>query len=288
MTAPSQWLPTSPCGPTCLPRRGSHPQVGAHRVLLRLMNAAVMMLAGIGVALAMPVLGTHARRSVLRTWFRGLLTAFGVDLVVSGEERLGAQRGAVVASNHVSWLDVVALQAVCPMRLLAKSELRAWPVLGALAGRAGTLYIDRDRLRALPEAVRGIAEAVRGGAVVGVFPEGTTWCGVASGRHRPAMFQAAVEADAPVYPVALRFRVGEGQPTTAAAFVGDDTLITSLLTVARVRGLVVELFVLPALDARRIGDRRELARRVEGAITDVTLPTTAPSTEPLPHPAVAA
>jgi 1-acyl-sn-glycerol-3-phosphate acyltransferase len=250
-------------------------------VVLRLARAAAMMLIGVGVAMMYPVLGTSARRVVLRSWFRGLLTAFGVRLAVDGAENLDDRRGALLASNHVSWLDVVALQAVCPMRLLAKMELRDWPVLGALAGRAGTLYIDRDSLRTLPDAVRGIAEALRKGSVVGVFPEGTTWCGVASGRHRPAVFQAAVDADAPVHPVALRFRFEEGQRTTVAAFVGEDTLITSLLAVARVRGLVVELFVLPALDAGELADRRELSRQVEASITEVTTP--ASTADPVPH-----
>jgi 1-acyl-sn-glycerol-3-phosphate acyltransferase len=282
MTHP--WMPSSPCGPSCLPRRGSVPRAGAHRVVLRLGSAAGLMLLGVGLALIISLLRARSRERLIKGWFRALLRAFGVRFVVRGEERL-RDGGRLVVSNHVSWLDVVMLQALCPMRLLAKHEVRSWPLVGPLAGRVGTLYIDRDRLTALPGAVRAIADSLRSGDVVGAFPEGTTWCGLASGKYRPAVFQAAVDAGARVQPVATRFLTEDGQQTTAAAFVGDDTLIASVLAVARARGLVIELRLLPELDARRIADRRELARRVEDGIVGVTLPdaTALPHVPRSPH-----
>lgn len=284
MTRPVHaWTPWSPCGPSCLPRSGNFPQVGVARAALRLLSGAGLLFLGGFVGLVMPVLGRRGKRAVLRWWFGQLLRAFGVQLVVRGEEHLadaGRGRGVLVASNHVSWLDIVALQAVCPMRLLAKSELRSWPVIGVLAGRAGTLYIDRDRLRSLPKAVEGVADALRGGSVVGAFPEGTTWCGLASGRYRPAVFQAAVDAGASVHAAGLRFQTANGHVTTAAAFVGESTLMESLITVARTRGLVAELIIFPELDARTIANRRELAQRAQAAVTSVTLP----EAHVLPHP----
>lgn len=182
-----------------------------------------------------------------------------------------------MVSNHVSWLDIVALQAVRPMRLLAKREVRSWPVVGSLAARAGTLFIDRDRLRPLPEAVRTVTDALREGWVVGAFPEGTTWCGLASGRYRPAVFQAAIDAGVDVRPVALRFRTGDGGRTTAAAFVGETTLVESMLAVARARDLVIEMFLLPSSVPGPSTDRRALARRVAEEITQVAVPAAAGS-----------
>ncbi|EQD81576.1 1-acyl-sn-glycerol-3-phosphate acyltransferase [Saccharopolyspora erythraea NRRL 2338] len=278
MTHP--WMPTSPCGPGCLPQRPS--RVAPPRVALRLGHALCVLVGGIGIAVVISVLPGPARRRLVREWFRALLRAFGVRLVVRGEHGAG---GGLVVSNHVSWLDVVAMQAVCPMRLLAKTEVRTWPVIGPLAGRAGTLYIDRDRLATLPDAVRTIADALRENAVVGAFPEGTTWCGRSSGRYRPAVFQAAVDAGAVVRPMALRFHTSGGEPTTAAAFVGEATLLESVLAVARLRGLVVELSLLPELDATRITDRRELARLAETAVSGVTTAHAPP--EPVAQPVAA-
>ncbi|GAB3276523.1 lysophospholipid acyltransferase family protein [Parasphingorhabdus pacifica] len=259
-----QWMPTSPCGPGCVQRV---PTVGAHRVVLRLSRAVCVLLLGTGLALVLAVLPADLRRRLVRGWYRALLRAFDVRFFVHGEARLA--EGGLAVSNHVSWLDIAVLQSVWSMRLLAKSEVRSWPLVGALAARAGTLFIDRDRLRTLPRAVSGIADALREGSVVGVFPEGTTWCGLSSGRYRPAVFQAAVDAGTRVQPVALRYRSGGGDPTTVAAFVGEANLIESVLEVARARDLVVEMFLLADLDAGEVADRRELARRVEAATADV-------------------
>jgi 1-acyl-sn-glycerol-3-phosphate acyltransferase len=254
------WMPESPCGADCLPSPGDLPEAGLYRVIRRLCGAVGLVLLG-GVLVVLPM-----RQRLVSPWFRMLLRTLGIRLVVDGRITAG---GALVACNHVSWLDVVALQALCPMRLLAKSEVRSWPVVGPLAGRVGTVYIDRDRLTALPEAVRTIGDALRDGAVIGVFPEGTTWCGRASGPFRPAVFQAAVDAGVPVQPVALRFRTEDGDPTTAPAFVGEETLVGSVLTVVRTRGLVVEASILSAWDARG-ADRRELARCIQSAVEETT------------------
>ncbi|MBB5155380.1 lysophospholipid acyltransferase family protein [Saccharopolyspora phatthalungensis] len=260
----TQWIPASPCGPECLPPRDKRAEVGLPRVVLRLGRTAGLLLVGCVLVLALSPLRTAWRDRALAVWFRMLLRALGIGLLLG--ERI-PPGGALVVSNHVSWLDIVALQALCPMRMLAKVEVRSWPVLGALAGRVGTVYIERDRLSVLPDAVRTIAEELRAGAVIGAFPEGTTWCGRASGRFRPAVFQAAIDAGARMQPVALRFRTAAGLPTTAAAFLGDATLVDSVLAVARMRDLVVELVVLPELVGT---DRRELARRAQHAISATT------------------
>ncbi|MCI2423264.1 1-acyl-sn-glycerol-3-phosphate acyltransferase [Saccharopolyspora sp. K220] len=232
--------------------------------MLRLSGTAALLLIGCVLVLALSMLRAAWRQRAMALWFRMLLRALGIRIAIEGRMPPG---GALVVSNHVSWLDIVALQVLRPMRMLAKVEVRSWPLLGPLAGRVGTVYIDRDRLSALPDAVRTIADELRAGAVIGAFPEGTTWCGRASGRFRPAVFQAAIDAGARMQPVALRFRTAAGEPTTAAAFLGDATLVDSVLAVARMRGLAVELVVLPEL----IGtDRRELARRAQHAVQTST------------------
>jgi 1-acyl-sn-glycerol-3-phosphate acyltransferase len=165
------------------------------------------------------------------------------------QEASATKQGALVAANHISWLDIAAVLALEPMRVVAKSEVRRWPVVGLLAARAGTLFIERGRLRRLPATVAEIAAALRAGQHVLVFPEGTTWCGRTRGRLYPATFQAAIDAEAAVRPLVLRYRLADGTPTTVAAFLGPDTLPASLWRVAATRGLVVEVDPAPAMPA---------------------------------------
>ncbi len=148
--------------------------------------------------------------------------------------------------------------AVEPMRVLAKSDVRRWPVIALMASRGGTLFIDRMRLRRLPATVAEIADTLRGGESVLAFPEGSTWCGRTHGRFYPATLQSAIDAGVPVRPVSLRYRLGDGTLSTVAAFVGTDTLVASVWRVVSTRGLVVELEANPLVETSG-RSRREAA-----------------------------
>lgn len=266
MRAANGYGPVPSCGPGCLPRAGSVPQVAVAVRALRVTALAVVLLAGIGVALTQPLLRSGGRAWCRRAWFRALLLAAGVRLVVESARLVRpAGRGVLVAANHISWLDVPALLAVEPMRVVAKADLRRWPIVGRLAAGGGTIFIDRDRLRRLPSTVAEVADALRRGEDVLVFPEATTRCGRTQGRIYPAMFQAAINASAPVRPVTVRYRLAGGRFTTVAAFVGPDTLLASVLRVVATRGLVVEIAAGPV--ARTSGaSRRVLAAEIDARI----------------------
>ena len=269
------WMPVSPCGASCLPAADAVPVVGRGSRLLRLLAVAVTLLVGVALAAAFPRLGPAGRERTLRALFRTLLTALRIQLEVTGGDRFGPPGvGVLVVSNHLSWLDLVALGAVQPLHMVAKSEMRTWPVIGLMARRADTVFVDRERLSALPQMVAAVSGALASGAAIGAFPEGTTWCGRASGRFRPALFQAAVDTATPVRPVALRYRLAGAGTTTVASFVGSATLWESLLLVAGVHGLVVEVRLLPLLPPDGL-DRRALAAGAQAAVT-AAVPTLEP------------
>lgn len=244
------WMPTSPCGPSCL---DTARKVGMFTVIVR----------AIGLLGAIAAAALH-RTSPSKRCVR-VLRACGARLVVHGELPPSG-RGALVASNHISWLDILAVNAVTPMRALAKAEIASWPVIGGLIARAGTIFVDRERLSTLPATVAELAAALRAGALVNVSAEGTTWCGAASGRFVPAPFQAAIDGGVPVRPVALRYRLAGSTETTRPAFLGPDSLLASVRRVLRLRGLVVEVFICDEIAPGRARDRRELARLTEAAV----------------------
>lgn len=265
-------MPVSPCGDGCL--TAGAPVVGRVRRAVRFACAVSVVLLAFGVVPALFV--RRFRDPLARLVFRGVLHAFGVRLVVRGEPLDGGGRGALVVNNHISWLDIVAVNAVRPMRALAKKEIAGWPVLGPLVARGGSIFLDRERLSTLPSTVADLAAALRGGSLVNVTPEGTTWCGLASGRFRPATFQAAIDAGVPVRPLALRYRMAGGRETTQPAFIGPESLIDSLRRVAALRGLVLEVTVCGEIAPGRAADRRELAAMAEAAVQaalgNVTVP----------------
>jgi 1-acyl-sn-glycerol-3-phosphate acyltransferase len=272
MNGQHPWMPVSPCGQRCLPPADSVPAVAPIRQLLRLLATATMLMAGVVLAAVLPLLDPAQRQRALRAWHRAVLRALRIQLEITGGDRFAAPAaGILVVSNHVSWLDLVVLGAVQPLRMVAKSEIRDWPVVGPLARRSGTIFVDRERLSTLPRTVAAISRELAGGAAIGVFPEGTTWCGLATGRFRPAVFQAALDSATPVRPVALRYCLAGTGATTVASFVGSTTLWEAVLRVAGVHGVLVKVHLLPPLPTAGL-DRRTLATRAEAAVTAVTMP----------------
>ena len=223
------WQPVSGCGDQC--REGADRGASRARAAVRLVGLVAVLLGGF---LLVPLL----RGVALRGLARAILAVLGVRVVRRGP---AVRPGSLVVANHVSWLDILVLTATAPMTLVAKGEVGGWPGIGPLAGFAGAIFIDRSRPKALPGTVAEVAGALGSGRSVAVFPEGTTFCGANQGRFRPALFQAAVDAGAPVVPVSI------GYDTTAAAFIGEDTLWDSVRRVAGLRSLTVRLVTAPAL-----------------------------------------
>ncbi|MEU0633075.1 lysophospholipid acyltransferase family protein [Streptomyces sp. NPDC005989] len=301
------WLPTAPCTPEACAGHDGRVRCRPAAAALLLAGCLCVMAGALGAPFV-ALLGAALRERLIRRWAYGVVRAFGVRVSVVGgpAEPAGelATTGTLVVANHISWLDIPLLAAVLPGRMLAKSEIRGWPLLGPLAARGGTLFVERDRLRALPTTVRTIGAALRGGSRVVVFPEGTTWCGRGpGGRFAPAAFQAAIDADAAIRPVRIAYRAtpprrtGTGrtghnepvernarternaqaehnaptehnEPAGAAAFVGDDPLVASLWRVVTAAGLTAEIRVLPQIPATGRPDRRELARRAQTAVAN--------------------
>jgi 1-acyl-sn-glycerol-3-phosphate acyltransferase len=257
----SAWLPSAPCTPQgCALHPG--PAVGALITAARLLAGALTVAVGLLFLPVAALLGVRIRDRLTRRWARAVVRAFGVRIrIVGGKHGAPGPRGSLVVANHISWLDIPLIAAALPGRMLAKSEVRRWPVLGPLAAWGGTLFVERDRLRMLPATVREIAAALGGGSRVVAFPEGSTWCGRDQGPFRHAVFQAALDAGAAVQPVRITYL-----PTGAAAFVGDDPLLVSLWRVAAAGGLTAEIRLLPVIPAGSCPDRRSLARAAQSSL----------------------
>jgi 1-acyl-sn-glycerol-3-phosphate acyltransferase len=134
-----------------------------------------------------------------------------------------------MVANHISWLDILVIHAARHCRFVSKSDIRDWPLVGMLATGAGTLYIERTSRKDALRMVKDMADAMRNGDVVAVFPEGTTSDGRELLPFHANLIQAAIQADAPVQPMSLKFTDAQtGAISFAPCYIGDDTLIGSM------------------------------------------------------------
>ncbi|MEV4503540.1 lysophospholipid acyltransferase family protein [Streptomyces klenkii] len=262
--AAAPWRPVSSCDRGCLHPRP--PTVGHLRRTLRI-AAFLLLLAHLPLLALTRLAGHRVSDAAYRCSMRGILRAVGVrwTVTIHGAHAPASPVAPLVVSNHTSWLDVTVLPAALPVRLVSRADLRRWPVIGWIAAVGRSLYVDRDRLSTLPDSVARITAALRRGDAVAVFAEGTTWCGAAGGRYRPAAFQAALDAGAAVRPVAVRYRIA-GTLTTGASYVGSMSAAESVRNTAALRGLAVDVTVLPLIPPGAAPDRRSLAALAERAV----------------------
>jgi 1-acyl-sn-glycerol-3-phosphate acyltransferase len=172
----------------------------------------------------------------VREWSRQMLCIMGVELLV--RDTPPGTGPALLVANHVSWLDILVMNAAHPARFVSKADVKHWPVLGSLITGAGTLYIERESRRDAMRVVHHMAERLQAQDTLAVFPEGTTGDGRTLLPFHANLFQAAIAAQAPVVPVALRFVDGaSGQRSDAPVFIGDTTLVASIWTTLRASSL---------------------------------------------------
>lgn len=212
------------------------------RAFWRLLRCLVHIAAGLWTIMTLfPRLERADRETRVHVWAQAMLKLAGIELSVSG---LPVRDGpALLVANHLSWLDIVVLHASRYCRFVSKADIKHWPLVGTLAGGAGTLYIERESRRDAHRVVHHMAERLKLGEVLAVFPEGTTADGVTLKPFHANLLQAAISTDAPVQPIALRFVDADtGQTSFAPRYIDDDSIFVSIwetLCVRRLRAEVV-------------------------------------------------
>lgn len=214
-------------------------------------------------AIVFPWLGTAQRNARVQRWSAELLGICRVALVQQPGAPVLAH--AMVVANHVSWLDIFVINALQPCRFVAKSEIRAWPVLGWLSAKAGTVFLVRSNRRDLRVIFKGLVSALQGGERVAFFPEGTTAQQGALLPFHANLFEAAVDAGATLQPYALSYVDRAGRLHKGIEFLGETTFAESLVLILSGPPIEARLACLAPIDAAG-RHRRELAQQAHDSV----------------------
>jgi len=239
--------------------------VKALRAFARLAHALAHALRGwFIITVLFPRWNEQRRQATVQAWARRMLQILGIPLRVEGRPPL--QGPILLVANHISWLDILVMHAARHCRFVSKSDVKHWPLIGTLATGGGTLYIEREKRRDAMRVVHHMAQSLKAGEIVAVFPEGTTGDGKGLLPFHGNLVQAAISADAPVQPVGLRFvdkRTGED--SDGPLYLGDDTLVGSLWRTLAGRPFVAQVrFGEPQVAGER--DRRAWSMDLREAI----------------------
>ena len=239
----------------------------------RLLRVLLHLFRGLATcALVFPFIDEAGRQAHIQRWSVRLVALCGVSVRIKHEHGAQPAPRALMVSNHVSWLDIFVINTLHPCRFVAKSDIRNWPLIGWLCEKTGTIFIARGKMREVRRIYQGLVESLHAGEHVAFFPEGTT---AAQGSLLPFhanLFEAAIEAEVPVQPYAVRYLNRAGGLHPAADFVGDMTFVQSILAVLGAGGMMAELTVLPPIATGSASHRRDLAEaareRIAAALGD--------------------
>jgi 1-acyl-sn-glycerol-3-phosphate acyltransferase len=238
------------------------------RVLWRMLRVLWHALGGwLTITLLFPRWPPERRDARVQAWAQQMLGVLGIPLQVEG--RPPARGPMLLVANHLSWLDILVMHAARHCRFVSKADVKHWPLIGTLATGAGTLYIEREKRRDAMRVVHHIAESLNAGDIVAVFPEGTTGDGSALLPFHANLIQAAISAQSPVQPVALRFiDAASGADSDGPLYLGDDTLVGSLWRTLAGRPFVAQVrFGEPQVANGR--DRRQWASDLRAAVDEL-------------------
>jgi 1-acyl-sn-glycerol-3-phosphate acyltransferase len=236
------------------------------RLAARLLRVFAHLLWGLCVcALVFPCLSQAQRLARIRRWSGHLLDIFGVSVSLAPASAC-AENGLWVA-NHVSWIDIFVVNALFPSRFVAKSEVRRWPLVGALCAWAGTIFIERANPRALRRTMAVMVAALGYGERVVVFPEGTSAAQGAMLPFRANLFESAIEAAVLVQPISVRYLDAQGRHHGAVEYIGATSLVESMVAILSGGPIQACLSILPAF-AVDGSDRRTVAQRAHQSVAE--------------------
>jgi 1-acyl-sn-glycerol-3-phosphate acyltransferase len=221
-----------------------------------------------GVATAtflLPRLTPEQRERRIQQWCRRILVILNIRVATSGHLPDAQTVRTLFVSNHISWIDIWALKQLHPMRFVAKSEILGWPIIGWLAEKSGTLFIARHKRHEVGRTMNSVEQALSQDDCLCFFPEGTTTDGTELKPFKSSLFQAAINANALIWPLAIHYPGASGGTNTEVAYCGDITMQQSLWAVLRQKEIVVELrFAAPLPAAGQ--ERRNLSHHARQAI----------------------
>ncbi len=205
---------------------------------------------------------------------------FGIKVHVTGAIEPGG--GVLIASNHVSWIDILTISSVGPISFIAKSEVNTWPGFGLLARLQQTIYVARDRRSKTAEQRDEIKERLGQGDTIVLFPEGTSSDGNRVLTFKSALMSAAEgtipdgkggEKPIRVQPMSVAYTKLYGLPMNRAyrpfyAWYGDMDLVPHLWDMARLGPFECEITIHPSMTVADVGSRKALAAKCEALVSE--------------------
>jgi lyso-ornithine lipid O-acyltransferase len=212
------------------------------------------------VVLAIPKNRRLAQAKWLSCASRRHLKIFGYSATISGEI---PKRGLLV-TNHLSYLDILAISTATSAVFVSKADVRKWPLFGWLAKLGGTIFIERERRTHVGAVNEEIKSALADGVLVVVFPEGTSTNGETVLPFRSSLLEPVVNGDNEISIGCLQYELGDGNAANEVCYWGDHTFFPHAVNLMGKKNVRAKIRF--GKFTRTTDDRKELAKQLRDAV----------------------
>ena len=250
------------------------------RGYLRLGGFIVLTLLLIPLQWVFVKLGLPMRKWLPFRFHRLACRVLGIRVTVTGEIEPGG--GVLIASNHVSWLDILTVSSVGPISFIAKAQVKTWPFFGLLGRLQETVFVERERRAKTAEQRDVIKERLTYGDTIVLFPEGTSSDGNRVLPFKSALLSAAEgslkmkdgsEKAIRVQPMSVAYTKLQGLPMNRDyrpffAWYGDMNLVPHLWDAVRLGPIDCEITIHPSITVEQVGSRKALTAKCQEIVSE--------------------
>ncbi len=212
------------------------------------------------------------RDTLVVTWSRIVCQILKLRITISGHQDPEA---GLIVSNHVSWLDIIAIGSKIPCQFVSKEDVAHWPIVGIIAKGIGTLFIRRGDAQQSSSVTETMAWLLKRGYRLAIFPEGTTSRGEGVLRFHSKLFWPAELAGIKVQALSLSYR---HRAKTEAPFVDDDEFLPHLLRILRLPYIDLHLTYCDSIQGGL--SYREISKKTREQILETLCPAQSPRPQP--------
>lgn len=204
-----------------------------------------------------------------------ILTAFNVKLQVKNP--ISAYEVSLVVGNHVGFIDIVCLQAICSSVFITSLEMKHTPGLGQITDLGGCVYVNRRNRMNIQGELQNITNVLKQGLRVVLYPESVASNGEQVLPFKKTLLMSAGFSEKPIRPYVFNFREVNNGPVLykhrdALCWYGDQTFGPAIWRSLQLDSIVCEIEFLPLYVTAPSDDRSEIASKLHRIISEKYVP----------------
>ena len=198
------------------------------------------------------------------------LLTMSVD-VDDSRQKVDPNKTYLIICNHLSYTDIIAISAAIPCVFVTSVEVQHSFFLGFMSSLGGSMFVERRNRNNIDGEIGQIAQAMRDGLNVCIFPEGTSSNGEGVLPFKRSLLKSALDAGVNVLPICIQYteingKVVPPEEKDKLYYYGDKDFFEHLKGVFSLKSFKAKLTILPEINVQQMQDRKEIADLAYAAI----------------------